>query len=56
MRIRKLTPRETRKLMRFNNVDFDRANKVCTETNLYHQTRNSIVVNVKYSVLKELFK
>lgn len=54
MRIRKLTPRETWRLMGFNDEDFDKASKVCSETNLYHQAGNSIVVNVIYSILKEL--
>lgn len=56
MRIRKLTPRECWKLMGFSDIDFDRASKVCAETNLYHQAGNSIVVNVMYSILKELLK
>lgn len=56
MKIRKLTPRETWRLMGFDDADFDKASKVCTETNLYHQAGNSIVVNVIYSVLKELLK
>lgn len=54
MRIRKLTPRKTWKLMGFELIDFDRASKVCTETNLYHQAGNSIVVDVIYNILKEL--
>lgn len=56
MRIRKLTPRETWRLMGFSDSDFDRASKVCTETNLYHQAGNSIVVDVMYSILKKLLK
>ena len=56
MRIRKLTPRETWRLMGFSDIDFDKASKVCTETNLYHQAGNSIVVNVMYSILKKLLK
>lgn len=54
MIIRKLTPRETWRLMGFSDNDFDRASKVCTETNLYHQAGNSIVVNVMYYILKNL--
>lgn len=41
MRIRKLTPRECWKLMGFSDIDFDRASKVCAETNLYHQVNSS---------------
>lgn len=55
MRIRRLTPKETWRLMGFDDNDFEKASKVCSETNLYHQAGNSIVVNVIYSVLKELF-
>lgn len=54
MRIRKLTPRETWRLMGFEDEDFNKASKVCSETNLYHQAGNSIVVDVIYSILKEL--
>lgn len=54
MRIRKLTPRETWKLMGFDDEDFDKASKVCCETSLYYQAGNSIVVNVMYYILKEL--
>lgn len=54
MRIRRLTPKECWRLMGFDDLDFDKASKVCSETNLYHQAGNSIVVNVMYSILKEL--
>lgn len=54
MRIRKLTPKESWRLMGFDDEDFEEASKVCSETNLYHQAGNSIVVNVIYSILKEL--
>ena len=54
MRIRKLTPKESWRLMGFDDTDFDKARNVCSETNLYHQAGNSIVVNVMYYLLKEL--
>ena len=54
MRIRKIIPRECWRLMGFTDEDFEKASKVCAETHLYHQAGNSIVVNVMYSVLKEL--
>lgn len=54
MKIRRLTPKECWRLMGFDDSDFDKATKVCSETNLYHQAGNSIVVNVIYSILKEL--
>ncbi len=37
MIIRKLTPKECWRLMGFDDLDFDKASKVCSETNLYHQ-------------------
>lgn len=55
MRIRRLTPKETWRLMGFSDIDYEKASKVCSETNLYHQAGNSIVVNVIYHILKELF-
>lgn len=56
MRIRKITPRESWRLMGFTDDDYDKANKVTTKTNLYHQAGNSIVVNVIYYILKNIFK
>ncbi len=56
MRIRRLTPKECWRLMGFTDLDFDKASKVCSETNLYHQAGNSIVVNVMYEILKKIFK
>lgn len=52
LRIRKLTPRECWRLMGFSDEDFDKASKVCSNTQLYKQAGNSIVVNV----LEEIFK
>lgn len=54
MRIRKLTPKECWRLMGFDDSDFIKAKSVCSETNLYHQAGNSIVVNVMYNILKSL--
>jgi DNA (cytosine-5)-methyltransferase 1 len=51
-RIRKLTPRECWRLMGFDDEDFDKAEKVNSNTQLYKQAGNSIVVNV----LEEIFK
>lgn len=56
MRIRKITPKESWRLMGFSDSDFDKASKVATKTNLYHQAGNSIVVNVIYHILKNIFK
>ena len=54
IRIRKLTAKETWRLMGFDDKDFELANKVCCDTSLYHQAGNSIVVNVIYEILKKL--
>ena len=51
MRIRKLTPLEVWRLMGFNDEDFEKAEKVNSNTQLYKQAGNSIVVDV----LEELF-
>jgi len=50
----KITPKESWKLMEFDDLDFEKARKLCSETSLYHQAGNSIVVNVIYHILKEL--
>ena len=56
MRIRKITPKEAWRLMGFSDSDYDKTSKVSTQTNLYHQAGNSIVVNVIYNILRNLFK
>ena len=56
MRIRKITAKEAWRLMEFSDEDYERASRYVSEYQLYHQAGNSIVVNVMYSVLKELFK
>ena len=56
MRVRKLTPREYWRLMGFDDSDFDKAQAVNSNTQLYKQAGNSIVVNVLEAVLKELLK
>lgn len=56
MRIRKLTPRECWRLMGFGDEDFDKAQAVPTsDTQLYKQAGNSIVVNVLEAVFRNLF-
>lgn len=42
--------------MGFSDDDFLKASKVFSNTSLYHQAGNSIVVNVTYSILYELLK
>lgn len=53
-RIRKLTPLECWRLMGFDDADFEKAEKVNSNTQLYKQAGNSIVVNVLEAILKEL--
>ena len=53
-RIRKLTPKECWRLMGFDDVDFDKAEKVCSNSQLYKQAGNSIVVNVLEGILGNL--
>jgi DNA (cytosine-5)-methyltransferase 1 len=56
-RIRKLTPRECWRLMGFRDVYFDRAKELgVSDSALYKQAGNSIVVNCLYYIFKELFK
>jgi DNA (cytosine-5)-methyltransferase 1 len=45
-RIRKLTPKECFRLMGFEDADFEKAEAVNSNTQLYKQAGNSIVVNV----------
>lgn len=55
IRIRKLTPKECWRLMGFTDEDFAKAEKVNSNTQLYKQAGNSIVVNVLEAILKEMF-
>lgn len=54
IRIRKLTPRECWRLMGFTDEDFDRAKEVNSDTQLYKQAGNSIVVDVLEAIFREL--
>lgn len=53
-RIRKITPKECWRLMGFSDESFEKAAKVCSNTQLYKQAGNSIVVNVLVEILKNL--
>lgn len=53
-RIRKLTPKECWRLMGFSDEDFEKSEKVCSNTQLYKQAGNSIVVNVLMGIFWEL--
>lgn len=54
IRVRKLTPREYWRLMAFDDEDFDKAKAVVSDTQLYSQAGNSIVVDVLAAIFKEL--
>lgn len=53
-RIRKLTPLECWRLMGFDDEDFEKAKAVNSNTQLYKQAGNSIVVNVLEGILGNL--
>lgn len=55
-RIRKLTPKECWRLMGFSDSDFEKAQKVNSNAQLYKQAGNSIVVNVLEQILAKLLK
>ena len=55
-RIRKLTPKECWRLMGFNDEEFSRAEKVNSNTQLYKQAGNSIVVDVLVAIFRNLME
>lgn len=56
IRIRKLTPKECFRLMGFSDKNFEAAEKMVSNSQLYKQAGNSIVVDVLYYILVELYK
>lgn len=55
MRIRKLTPKECWRLMGFDDADFEKAKASgVSNSQLYKQAGNSIVVNVLEGILRNL--
>ena len=56
MRIRKLTPKECWRLMGFDDEDFYKAEAVNSNTQLYKQAGNSIVVDVIEKIYEKLFE
>lgn len=52
--VRKMTPKEYWRLMGFDDEDFEKVERVCSNTQLYKQAGNSIVVNVLEAILKNL--
>lgn len=55
IRVRKLTPRECWRLMGFTDQDFSNAEEVNSNTQLYKQAGNSIVVQVLMSVFAQFY-
>ena len=53
-RIRKLTPRECWRLMGFSDKDFEKAAEVYSNTHLYAQAENAIVVNVLEAIFTNM--
>lgn len=56
IRIRKLTPKETFRLMGFSDSAYDAASKVVSNSQLYKISGNSIVVDVLFYIYIELYK
>lgn len=56
IRIRKLTPRECWRLMDFNEGAFEKAQEVNSNTQLYKQAGNSIVVNVLTAIIGQMIE
>lgn len=56
IRIRKLTPKECWRLMGFTDEDFEKAEKVVSNTQLYKQAGNSIVVNCLEGIFRGLIE
>ena len=55
-RIRKLTPKECWRLMGCSDADFHKAEQVNSNTQLYKQAGNSIVVNVLEEIFRNMLK
>ena len=55
VKIRKLTPKECWRLMGFTDEEFEKAEKINSNTQLYKQAGNSIVVNALVEIFKNLF-
>ena len=55
LRIRKLSPKEAFRLMGFDSKDFEKAAEVNSDSQLYKQAGNSIVVDVLIAIFKNLF-
>ena len=56
LRIRKLTPKEYWRLMGFDDADYEKASKVNSNTQLYKQAGNTIVVDILVKIFTNLFE
>lgn len=54
LRIRKLTPKECARLMAFTDKDFEAMASVNSDSQIYKQCGNSIVVNVLMAIFEEM--
>ena len=52
--VRRLTPKECWRLMGFDDDSFERAEQVNSNSQLYKQAGNSIVVDVLMAIFKEM--
>lgn len=55
-RVRKLTPKECYRLMGFTDEQFDKSQAFSSDSQLYKQAGNSIVVDVLYYIFEKLFE
>lgn len=53
-RVRRITPRETFRLMGISDDDFDKANEVASNTGLYKTAGNGIVVNCLEAIFRQM--
>lgn len=53
--VRAVTPKESWRLMGFPDWAYDKAEAVCSKTQLYNQAGNSIVVDVLVAIFKSMF-
>lgn len=54
LKIRKLTPKECWRLMGFDDADFEKASQYNSNSQLYKQAGNSIVVDVLYYIFRQM--
>lgn len=54
-RIRKLTPKECWRLMGYTDKDYEKAEKINSNTQLYKQAGNAIVKQVLMAIFSQLF-